>query len=318
MNVDMNQTATQAPFQDMNMTQLFSYLLQEQQQNRQEQQQNRAQIEALTVELMKARHVNVDEQKSSTSVNLKPKLPPEFSGSKKKDKINPIEWLFLVEEYLKLQKSEGGNEAVSFAGTLLTEEAASWWVSFRPENPNLTWIAFKEALSKEFQDVNECRNARDALMSLRQDSKSVETYASEFRAIIRKLPKMDVGDRIYFFINGLANASTRREVEIRKCQTLDEAVQVAHSADNARSPDPLPRADIQRGNTGEPMDVDLNAFRPWSTPRRSSVRRPLLSQREREELSRNNGCFYCRRPNAGHVARTCPDIRRGQNFRNGQ
>jgi hypothetical protein len=303
MNIDMNQAATQAPFQDMNMTQLLSYLLQEQQ-------QNRAQIEALNVELLRAFKANMEEQKSPTSHNLKPKLPPTFSGEKKSDKINPTEWLFLVEEYLKLHKNTGDDEAVRFAGTLLTEAAASWWVSFRPENQHITWTSFKDALTKEFQDINEGRNARDALVALRQNSRSVETYASEYRAIMRKLPNMDTGDRVYFFTQGLANASTRREVEIRRCRTLDEAVQVAHSADNARSPDPIAR-DIQ------PMDVDLNAVRPWNAPRNTPRNRAQLSEREREELRRNGGCFYCRLPNAGHVSRFCPN-RRGQNFRNGQ
>jgi hypothetical protein len=36
---------------------------------------------------------------------------------------------------------------------------------------------------------------------------------------------------------------------------------------------------------------------------------PKLTERMREELRRNNGCFRCQKPNAGHIARNCPGPR---------
>jgi hypothetical protein len=59
----------------------------------------------------------------------------------------------------------------------------------------------------------------------------VQLNASEFRAIIRKLPNMDMGDQIYFFMNGLRSNTVRIQVSLRSPTTLEEAIQAAHTAD---------------------------------------------------------------------------------------
>ena len=37
-----------------------------------------------------------------------------------------------------------------------------------------------------------------------------------------------------------------------------------------------------------------------------SMRRKPLSREEMQRLRAKNACFYCRKPNAGHMARDCP------------
>ena len=49
-----------------------------------------------------------------------------------------------------------------------------------------------------------------------------------------------------------------------------------------------------QGTTGlEPMELGI-------------ARRRKLAKEEYQKLRVENACFYCRRPNAGHLARDCP------------
>jgi hypothetical protein len=45
---------------------------------------------------------------------------------------------------------------------------------------------------------------------------------------------------------------------------------------------------------------------PYSRPSGTSASLPKLTDSLREELRANNGCFRCRKHNAGHLARDCP------------
>jgi hypothetical protein len=291
----------------------------------QQNQHLQSQIQALT----NRPPADVDDLKTPGH-QLKPKQPPEFNGRKTKGTLSAHEWLFVVEEYLLIIC--GGvvrdAQAVSYAGTLLTEYAASWWVTYRPLHQLITWAEFKNALTQEFQDLNEARTARDSLLQLKQGGRGVQLYASEFRATIRKLPNMDMGDQIYFFMNGLRSNTVRIQVSLRSPTTLEEAIQAAHTADQLiissgydsdtprNSMTPLPPAPMipQPQQFTTPMEIGA-----VGQPQRQRPR-PPLSPEERTLLSQNNGCFYCRVMNAGHLAAQCPlNVRaRNRNFGRGQ
>jgi hypothetical protein len=259
---------------------------------------------------------------------LKPRQPQEFSGKEGKGVLSAKDWLFLVEEYLYIITGVINDaQAVSYAGTLLTDFAASWWVSYRPKHPALTWEEFKNSLIREFQDVNESRSARDKLLQLKQGFRGVQQYASEFRNVVRKLPNMDMEDQVYFFINGLKSPEVQMQVNLRAPASLDDAIQDAHNAElrsmsspaygfrvntprqNILPVPPLPTPAVNQNPV--PMEIGT-VGRVHAQPQ---VRR-LLSPEEREALFQNNGCFYCRVHNAGHLAANCP--LKNRNFRRGQ
>jgi hypothetical protein len=70
---------------------------------------------------------NMDEnRRQPLGHHLKPKQPPEFSGRNSKWSNNVVEWLFMVEQYFGIVSGEIQDaQAVRYAGTLLTENAAS-------------------------------------------------------------------------------------------------------------------------------------------------------------------------------------------------
>jgi hypothetical protein len=242
--------------------------------------------------------------------NVKPKTPPDYSGSKKKDQISAKEWMFLLEQYLNLANAGSETNAVNFAGTLFVGPAASWWVSFRQSFPNISWAQFKDSFLKEFQDANEARDARDALIKCRQSTQSVLEYAAVFRQIVRKIPTLAAEEQIYFFSLGLKSDTAKREVVFRSPTALDEAIQIAYTAEQLYS------------SVGSPITPAFQNHDPMEIGAiNQNGQRAPLSSAEKEELRRNNGCFYCRRPNAGHQSWNCPSKpqnQRNRSFQRGQ
>ena len=60
---------------------------------------------------------------------------------------------------------------------------------------------------------------------------------------------------------------------------------------------PLPnkgKSSAQGGSGPEPMELGM-------------ARRRTLTREEIATLRAQNACFYCRKPNAGHMARNCPE-----------
>lgn len=259
---------------------------------------------------------NMDEnRRQPLGHHLKPKQPPEFSGRNSKWSNNVVEWLFMVEQYFGIVSgSIQDSQAVRYAGTLLTENAASWWVSFRPNNPELSWDEFKTAITAEFQDINEAKSARDALVKIKQGTRNIQQYASEFRRIVRKLPRLDKDDQVYFFISGIQSVDVRRAVQLQNPKTLDLAIQAAHSVEQLNFVPPVPYAN--RFRAASPVEPPQQQVVPMEIGSISQIPRSALSTAERNELLRNNGCFYCRAPNAGHRAAQCP--LKNRNFGRGQ
>jgi hypothetical protein len=86
--------------------------------------------------------VNQKLSESQNSKNLELPLPMNYSG----DPYKISDLLFNVQNFFKLAKMDDAL-AASYAGTLLTEYAASWWVSYRPSHQNITWAEFKNAIT---------------------------------------------------------------------------------------------------------------------------------------------------------------------------
>lgn len=71
--------------------------------------------------------------------------------------------------------------------------------------------------------------AQDKLSRLVQTT-SVAAFSEEFLNLVLCIPDMTEREKIHLFICGL-KAGTRKEVMIRQCQTLDEAMVVADKVD---------------------------------------------------------------------------------------
>lgn len=84
-------------------------------------------------------------------------------------------------------------------------------------------------LKAQFRPIDAWQVARDKLARLVQHT-SVASYIEEFLALMLCIPDMTEQDRVDRFVRGL-KIGPRKEVMVRRCQTLDEAMAVADRTD---------------------------------------------------------------------------------------
>ena len=65
----------------------------------------------------------------------------------------------------------------------------------------------------------------------------------------------------------------------------------------------MQRPPLQNKSTGETSAQGSGGPEPMEL---GMARRTTLTREEIQKLRAENACFYCRKPNAGHVARDCP------------
>jgi len=226
---------------------------------------------------------------------------------------------------------------VTYAASFLTGPANSWFDSesaraiFNKESGGFTTFdEFAHALSSKLGDPDPETKARDNLKRLHQTT-SVKAYADEFQRIITYLPNRDAADLCYDFTSGLKYKIKELLVgHITTDMTWHDIRDLAYKYDDAvmsrRTADPPRYRDTNHprdNRPNDPMDLNNTETRRGRSPHRSSSHRgrsptpysrpsgtsaplPKLTDSLREELRANNGCFRCRKHNAGHLARDCP------------
>lgn len=226
---------------------------------------------------------------------------------------------------------------VTYAASFLTGPANSWFDSesaraiFNKESGGFaTFDEFAHALSSKLGDPDPETKARDNLKRLHQTT-SVKAYADEFQRIITYLPNRDAADLCYDFTSGLKYKIKELLVgHITTDMTWHDIRDLAYKYDDAvmsrRTADPPRYRDTNHPRDNRPNDpMDLNNTEarrgrsphrssshhgrsptPYSRPSGTSASLPKLTDSLREELRANNGCFRCRKHNAGHLARDCP------------
>ena len=234
------------------------------------------------------------------------------------------------------------SDVVSYAASFLTGAANSWFLSEADRAPYGSidnggfnnFDEFATALTRHMGDPNPEDKARKSLRSLRQTT-SVKSYADEFQRLITYLPNRDPADLCFDFVTGLKPKIQELLVGKVTCDMKWQDVRdLAYRFDdvvmmNHRSfPSPSHRSTVR----DDPMDLSIvsiprtaSSSRTTSpAPYRSGPSRsasphprgsssaytsdpiPKLTPEMRDKLMANNGCFRCRKYNAGHLARDCP------------
>jgi hypothetical protein len=284
---------------------------------------------------------------------LKPVKPDSFTGSGK-DGYDIEEWLFSLSNYMAAAGDQATDrERIAFAGGLLKGDAAVWYRNEHPLmlEPGYTFEDFTDDMRAEFADVNSVTHARKRLDALKQTG-SVRRYNTAFRNLLLRIPDLSAGDAKHRYIQGL-KPEIVREVEVKKPDTLRDAMALADTLDTVGQP-----VENRHGRPGReafgarraaaygPAPMELGAFRaapgryaaplprrlpPAAGPARPggnrSPQRTRLTPEEREHLIANGGCVYCRK--MGHTVDQCrarpsnpanfarPSLQQGNGFRRG-
>ena len=247
-----------------------------------------------------------------------PPKPEFFFGA---DNKHPLvrTWLFQLRQYFRLWPTLGDSDKVHYAVTLLRAHAMNWWeqqeqlIRLGTAEDIDSFEKFEQAITKQFGGFDTVERARDILANMRQVS-SVETYVRRFREALLLLGAdhyLD-SDMCHRFILGL-KPWVQRLVKIEAPDSLDKAMQMAERIDRVRvsGPDRFSSHTNSRNqhsnqahSSGTPMDIDA------ITPDRPRFRK--LTDKEKQQLIQNEGCFYCRKHHAGHTSRNCPEKQKGR------
>ena len=226
---------------------------------------------------------------------------------------------------------------VVYAASFLTGPAQSWYNSeadraktYKESAGFATFDDFASALSAKMGDPDPESKARDRLANLRQTT-SVKAYADDFHRIITHLPNRHPDDLCHDFKRGLKPRIRELLVgRITPNMTWHDIRDLAYQMDDAvmshrnvrdhsrtfssehrdnRPDDPMDLGNVTTSR-GRSLSRSQSPSR-YPTPGRSNTssstsRIPKLTPEIRAHLMANNGCFRCRKENAGHTAINCP------------
>ncbi|GJW31079.1 reverse transcriptase domain-containing protein [Tanacetum coccineum] len=133
---------------------------------------------------------------------------PEFDG----DTLNPrgfIDWLVAVEEVFEF-KEVPENKRVSLIATKLRGRASTWWQQLKLTRKKVeklrvtSWMKMKKLMRTNFILHNYQRLMYQRLQNLKQGTKSIEDYTTEFYQLIARNDIQETDDQLVFgYISGL-------------------------------------------------------------------------------------------------------------------
>ena len=224
-------------------------------------------------------------------------FPPEFSGNRRDDKLDVIEWVELVRTHLLLRDfSVNSAAAVQFAKLFLRGPALIWAASAGSKLPK-KFNDWSEGLKKAFQPVDRGLLARDALRRLTQ-VKSVAGYADAFRRQALLVEDMAAEDKVDLFLSNLKpylRGDVRLQLLGKNKGDLELAITTALLVDSEK------RKDFRSRIYGEASPT-VAAGSKGAAARSARTANPAASQ------SKPVKCFHCHQ--FGHKKSQCPALRK--------
>jgi hypothetical protein len=337
-----NQPTANAP--SVNLEQMNQYIFQiEQQKNMLELQLKQQHQEIANLKYQQAWHYHQQNQQPSGSIHqqlFKSLSKPDVFRGNAGDDLDA--WLAQIINYIRLTGIPL-NMAAQFASTYLKDAAWTWFSSLTAEQ-SLAIVdldSFVSAITKRFKPLDNQHLARIKLQSLVQ-SGSVAKYNELFNSLMQQLPKMDVEDRKFQYMDKLKdNIQTALAATVQPDHSLHAIQLMALKLDSTlfhqRKPLTIRRTSGPVSNTpsswsNKPIAANVistNVNTPCANkPNTSNDANgqenedfndsvahvnnmngfnsfvPKLTPEIREQCRKHRLCFRCRKP--GHLSINCP------------
>ena len=257
-----------------------------------------------------------DVQFEGMRIGVKVEKSETYSGEKTRDLDT---WLFQVRKHLDITTIPVRGH-VPYAASLLRGNATLWWrETCEGHRRPAMWDDFCRMLRKQCRPEDYGRRGCDELATMQQYGKeSVADFVFRFRATCLKIPDLSEAEKLDRFVRALAE-DIRLQVELRGPQDFHEAAMFAERADavitrvsgqdtwkpwqKGQKWGYMQRPPLQNTSIGETSAQGSGGLEPMEL---GMARRRTLTHEEVQKLHAENACFYCRKPNAGHVAWDCP------------
>ncbi len=208
---------------------------------------------------------------------------------------------------------------VAFIITLLVGQAREWGTAMWDNEQDCcsSFDSFSEELRKVFDRSARGTEAARALALLRQRESSVSSYSIEFRTLAASCGWNDkaLWDN---FLHGLAEHIKDEIYSLELPSSLDGLIDLAIRVDNRISirsrhrRSGFPPELVTRAVSGAASDMPTQHL-GLSEEEPMQVGRAWLTVKERRYCLDNQLCLYC--GEAGHVAASCPAVRRHSPFK---
>ena len=243
----------------------------------------------------------------------KPAKPLVFSGED--TSVSAVKsWMYSVKDYLELTDTPNDKQT-RFASSYLSGTAKIWYINTYGEMDPLPVLGeFLAAFKKFHLKTGTEDDASKGIERIKQGSKTVANYATEFQLL-----QSEAGPDVQWswvkrhFLRGLEK-EVRLALAPHTHSVKDLAVLItmaqntSDSIDQARGEEPR-FSSTSRLSQRQTSGTFRSASNTDSSSTSSTGRTwSKLTDTERDYLRRNNGCYFCRKINAGHMSNSCPDF----------
>jgi hypothetical protein len=257
----------------------------------------------------------------------KPAKPPYFDG--RDSSVSTVKaWVFSVREYVELSDIEEAKQT-RYAAGYLTDTAKTWYINTygnAATSPDLD--TFLNAFKKFYLKTSNENDAAERIETIKQGKLSVSEYATEF-----KMQLSELGDETdprwikRHFLRGLrSKIHIAMAPQVSTINDLDRLIAIAQDTHDALQQAGAYTYDVPtRSYATTSLNIGPNASTKTSTSTRpqraatlrsytptastsSTSSRKRITDEDRAYLRANNGCFWCRKINAGHIASDCPEF----------
>ena len=235
---------------------------------------------------------------------------PEFHGSQIADDL--LDWIATVDEILEF-KQIPRERCVPMLAMRFRGRATAWWTQLktsrlRLEKPKIeTWDKLKKHMKKTFLPYNYDQLLFQRLQNLRQGSRTVEEYATEFFLLLNRIDLRD-SDRqlVARFIGGLRQ-QIQHTLNMFNPVTLSEAHQQALTVEAQNKTGSSSWNSSRQPQRSTPLTTTptTTALPPSTTPTETAIVPVDQNRPTRTGVLR---CFACGEP--GHRQSACPNRNR--------
>ena len=226
-------------------------------------------------------------------------------------------WVHEITEYLELMDAPEDRKT-RIAATYLGGEAKTWYINKYDSKDPPPFDEFIDNFKARHLGVDHEVKTIIKLQTMTQGRRTVQEYANEFNSTLLEAPTSTRNNTAWSnmeFLRGLDKTIKKTLVPtLTRKETLEEMTLRASIIEASFQQ----LRDEETRENRQPSQIRENYRpRPNNRPTNPAVNNnrtdghtklpPRLTDTEREKLRANNGCFTCRKMNAGHWSSDCPE-----------